>query len=567
MPIPWVVGSSGWALFFHRPYGTFDLTGNLARFIPSASQSVLPLDFFLVTSENPADILKEYAQLTGFPQLPPIWSLGYQQSHRTLSSREEILSEARTFRQKKLPCDVLIYLGTGFCPSGWNTGHGSFTFNEKVFPDPENMIRDLHSENFRVVPHVVLKARHLHGSVSDSGLAAQDPEDIGGYWASHLNVFKMGVDGWWPDEGDWLPQEERLLRNQMYWEGPVSSRPNTRPFALHRNGYAGMQRYAWLWSGDIESTWRTLEAQIPVGINTGLSGMPFWGTDTGGFVTTPELTGELYVRWFQFSSFCPLFRSHGRTWQLRLPWGWNLGDYGPKEIEGYHGDAGLPAESELHNVEVEPICRKYLNLRYQLLPYLYTVIKQASETGMPIMRAMWLHYPEDSRALECSNQYLWGRDILVAPVTEKAATRKRVYLPAGTWYDFWTGEKIQGAAEVTRPVDLATLPLYVRAGAILPMGPVKQYTTEKSSEPLLFNVYPGADGEFELYEDDGTSFDYKSGKFTRLRASWNEAKRQFTLAASAGTPFQGARKLEVRLAPSGARKQLSFDGAEITLKF
>jgi alpha-glucosidase/alpha-D-xyloside xylohydrolase len=180
---------------------------------------------------------------------------------------------------------------------------------------------------------------------------------------------------------------------------------------------------------------------------------------------------------------------------------------------------------------------------------------------------MWLHYPEDSRALECSNQYLWGRDILVAPVTEKAATRKRVYLPAGTWYDFWTGEKIQGAAEVTRPVDLATLPLYVRAGAILPMGPVKQYTTEKSSEPLLFNVYPGADGEFELYEDDGTSFDYKSGKFTRLRASWNEAKRQFTLAASAGTPFQGARKLEVRLAPSGARKQLSFDGAEITLKF
>lgn len=566
MPIPWVVGSSGWALFFHRPYGTFDLTGNLARFIPSSSQPVLPLDFFLVTSENPADILKEYAQLTGFPQLPPIWSLGYQQSHRTLSSREEILSEARTFRQKKLPCDVLIYLGTGFCPSGWNTGHGSFTFNEKVFPDPENMIRDLHSENFRVVPHVVLKARHLHGSVSDSGPAAQDPEDIGGYWASHLNVFQMGVDGWWPDEGDWLPQEERLLRNQMYWEGPVSSRPNTRPFALHRNGYAGMQRYAWLWSGDIESTWRTLEAQIPVGINTGLSGMPFWGTDTGGFVTTPELTGELYVRWFQFSSFCPLFRSHGRTWKLRLPWGWNLGDYGPKEIEGYRGDAGLPAESELHNVEVEPICRKYLNLRYQLLPYLYTVIKEASETGMPIMRAMWLHYPEDSRAVECSDQYLWGRDILVAPVTEKAATRKRVYLPAGTWYDFWTGEKIQGATEVTRPVDLATLPLYVRAGAILPMGPVKQYTTEKTSEPLVFNVYPGADGEFELYEDDGTSFDYKSGKFTRLRTSWNEAKRQFTLAASAGAPFHGARKFEVRLAPSGARKPFSFDGAEITLK-
>ncbi|MHB8500602.1 MAG: glycoside hydrolase family 31 protein [Candidatus Acidiferrales bacterium] len=566
MPIPWVVGSSGWALFFHRPYGTFDLTKSLAQFIPSPSQLALPLDLFLVTSEDPADIFKEYAQLTGFPQLPPIWSLGYQQSHRTLSSREEILSEARTFRKKKLPCDVLIYLGTGFCPSGWNTGHGSFTFNERVFPDPQNMIQDLHKEDFRVVPHVVLKARHLHGRISDTGAAAQDPEDIGGYWASHLKVFQMGVDGWWPDEGDWLPPEERLLRNQMYWEGPLSSRPNVRPFALHRNGYVGIQRYAWLWSGDIESTWRTLEAQIPVGLNTALSGMPFWGTDTGGFVTTPELTGELYVRWFQFSSFCPLFRSHGRTWKLRLPWGWNTGDYGPKEIEGYRGDAGLPSQSELHSADVESICRKYLNLRYQLLPYLYTVVKEASETGMPIMRALWLHYPEDSRAVECSNQYLWGRDILVAPVTEKGATRKRVYLPTGTWYDFWTGEKIQGGAEVTRPVDLTTLPLYVRAGAIIPMGPVKQYTTEKSAETLLFNVYPEADGEFELYEDDGTSFDYKSGKFTRLRASWNDAKRLFSLANSAGTPFHGARNFEVRLAPSGVKKSIIFDGGVKTLQ-
>ncbi|MGB8476944.1 MAG: TIM-barrel domain-containing protein [Candidatus Acidiferrum sp.] len=567
MPIPWAVGSSGWALFFHRPYGTFDLTESLARFIPSPSQPTLPLDLFLVTSEDPADIFKEYAKLTGYPQLPPIWSLGYQQSHRTLSSREEILSEAKTFRQKKIPCDVLIYLGTGFCPSGWNTGHGSFTFNEKVFPDPEKMIQDLHAENFRFVPHVVLKTRHLHGHISDTGTAAQDPEDIAGYWASHLKVFQMGVDGWWPDEGDWLPPDERLLRNQMYWDGPISSRPNVRPFALHRNGYVGIQRYAWLWSGDIESTWRTLEAQIPVGINTGLSGMPFWGTDTGGFVTTPELTGELYVRWFQFSAFCPLFRSHGRTWKLRLPWGWNTGDYGPKEIEGYHGDAGLPSPSELHNAEVEPICRKYLDLRYQLLPYLYTVVKEASETGMPIMRALWLHYPEDSRAVECSSQYLWGRDILVAPVTEKGATRKRVYLPTGTWYDFWTGEKKQGGAEVTRSVDLATLPLYVRAGAIVPLGPLKQYTTEKSAQPLVFTVYPGADGEFELYEDDGTSFDYKSGKFTRLRASWGDAKREFRLAHTAGTPLPAARKFQVRLAPSGKPKTLTFDGTEQVLQF
>ena len=560
MPIPWVVGGTGWGLFFHQPYGTFDLRDRGGRFIPRSSESPLPLDFFLVTSENPADIFKEYAQLTGMPQLPPIWSLGYQQSHRTLSSREEILSEAKTFREKKLPCDVLIYLGTGFCPSGWNTGHGSFTFNEKVFPDPENMIRDMHKENFRFVPHVVLKARHLHGEISDTGEAAQNPEDVANYWATHRKVFEMGTDGWWPDEGDWLPPEERLLRNRMYWDGPVSSRPNVRPYALHRNGYAGIQRYGWLWSGDIESTWRTLESQIPVGINTGLSGMPFWGTDTGGFVTTPELTGELYARWFQFSAFCPLFRSHGRTWKLRLPWGWNTGEYGPEELSGYRGEAGLPAKSALHNAEVEPICRKYLNLRYQLLPYLYSVVKEASETGMPIMRALWLHYPDDSRSVESSNQYLWGRDILVAPVTEKGAAHKRVYLPPGTWYDFWSGEKNPGATTVERKVDLATLPLYVRAGAIIPLGPVKQYTTEKSNEPVVFRVYPGADGQCDLYEDDGTSFDYKNGKFTRLRANWNDGQRQFTLAHAGGEAPAAKRKFAVRLAGSTAEKAFVFDG-------
>ena len=167
------------------------------------------------------------------------------------------------------------------------------------------------------------------------------------YWAEHLEDFRMGVDGWWPDEGDWLPPIDRLVRNRMYWEGPIKDRPNVRPYALHRNGYAGMQRYGWLWSGDVESTWRTLEMHVPVGINTGLSGMPFWGTDTGGFVTTPELTGELYVRWFQFSSFCPLFPSHGRTSKLRLSWGWDTGDYGPKEISSYRPPAGLPDPSDL----------------------------------------------------------------------------------------------------------------------------------------------------------------------------------------------------------------------------
>ena len=163
----------------------------------------------------------------------------------------------------------------------------------------------------------------------------------------------------------------------MYWEGPQLYRPNERPFALHRNGYAGMQRYgAFLWSGDVYSTWETLKTHVPVAVNTGLSGIPFWGTDIGGFVPTPEYTGELHVRWFQFGAFCPSFRAHGRTWHLRLPWGWNTGELGPEELRNYTGGAGHPDRSELHNPHVEPILRKYLELRYRLLPYNYTIAQR-----------------------------------------------------------------------------------------------------------------------------------------------------------------------------------------------
>src|SRR5439155_6015614 len=300
-------------------------------------------------------------------------------------------------------------------------------------------------------------------------------------------------------------------RIRMYYEGSQAFRADERPFALHRNGYAGMARYApFLWSGDVYSTWETLRTHIGVAINTGLSGIPYRGTDIGGFVPTPEFTGELYVRWFQFGAFCPLFRAHGRTWHLRLPWGWNTGELGPNETSTYP-DAGNPPESELHNAQVEPICRKYLELRYGLIPYLYSTVRQTSLTGLPIMRALWLHHADDPVASACADEYLWGRDILVAPVTEKGASARRVYLPRGTWYDFWTNEKVQGGREINRTVDLETMPLYVRAGAIVPFGPVKQYAAEKAAGPLTMVIYPGADGAFDLFEDDGRSFDYERG--------------------------------------------------------
>jgi len=560
LPIPWLIGTDGWAIFFHQPFGVIDLNGPEARFSPEQDASPLPSDLFLVASRDPAEILKQYATLTGFPHMPPLWSLGYQQSHRTLESRDQVMSEASEFREKALPCDTMIYLGTGFSPSGWNTGHGSFTFNEKVFPDPARMIQELHQEHFHVILHLTRPPLQLHGTVRDRGPAAADENDAAHYWATHLDVFKLGVDGWWPDEGDGLSPASRLARNRMYYEGPVRERPNERPWALHRNGYAGLQRYGWLWSGDINSDWKAFAAQIPVGLNTGLAGIPYWGTDTGGFVPTPEYNGELYVRWFQFSTFCPLFRSHGRTWKLHLPWGWNTGETGPIE------EKAVPDPKELHNARVEPICRKYLDLRYRLLPYLYSAVRESHDTGLPIMRALWLHYPADPKAVGRQDD-LWGRDMLVAPVLQPGAGSRVVYLPKGGWHDFWTGERVEGGREIDRKVDLETIPLYVRAGAVIPFGPVKQYVGEKVDQPLSVRVYPGADGRFVLYEDDGSTFAFERGEFMRLAMEWNDQPRRLRMSLAQGSRLFGpaARDIEVELS-GGGKKTVRFSGSPVTVQ-
>jgi alpha-glucosidase/alpha-D-xyloside xylohydrolase len=501
--------------------------------------------------------------------MPPLWSLGYQQSHRTLASREEVIGEAKMFRAKKLPCDALIYLGTGFCPSGWNTANGSFVFNRTVFPDPKETIDELHKEHFRVVLHSVILSDRLRGTVHDScALSDFDETKASCYWAMHHEVMSAGADGWWPDEGDPLDAASRLNRIRMYWEGAQLDRPNERPYALHRNGYAGMQRYApFLWSGDVYSTWETLRTHIPIGINAGLSGMPYWGTDIGGFVPTKELTGELYVRWFQFGAFCPLFRSHGRTWKLRLPWGWNMGELGPNEVSGY-GDAANPDASELHNAAVEPICRKYLELRYRMLPYLYSAVRECCLTGMPIIRAMWLHYPDDEIAVGRGDQYLWGRDILVAPVVERGATERRVYLPAGDWFDFWTEEAIAGRREITNPVTLETVPLFIRAGSILPMGPLKQWTGQKAEESLSLTIYPGANGSFTLYEDDGITFEYRRGEWQGIDITWTEQSRTLSLKLARGSKMlaPSPRSVQVRILPSKEFKAINFRGLPLSIR-
>jgi len=568
---PFLIGTEGWGMFAASPRGGFDLRGDRGALNP---QNAAPgeADVFVIDAREPAEALKEFVHLTGAPVMPPKWALGYMQSHRTLSTEADILQEARKFREDDLPCDTMIFLGTGFCTNGWNYGHDSFEFSTNVFArDATSVIHDLHTNHLHVVLHVVPLQRDypaLHGNIPPAPGENVDKQDIGSYWNRHKELVAAGVDGWWPDEGDWLDEPSRLARHRMYYEGPLSSTPDERPWNLQRNGAPGMAQFGgWIWSGDINSSWQTFASQVKVGINSSLSLSPFWGTDIGGFYPSAnhEFTGELYARWFEFAAFCPSFRSHGRTWRLHTPWGWNTGETGVVESRP------PPDPSELHNAAIEPVCKKYLELRYQLMPYTYTITREARDTGMPLMRALWFHYPKDPEAVKLGSEYLWGRDLLVAPVTEKAATTRRVYLPEGNWFDWWNNEKVSGKQWIDRPVDLATMPIYVRAGAIIPVDPIRQYISEKVDGPTTLKVFPGADGEFTLYDDDGESPRYLNGSDNQtiwIHFKWNDSRRRLTVEADPRMKKWpgGARSFAAQLiGPNSQVKPIEFSGKRIEM--
>ncbi len=567
---PFLIGTEGWALFLASPAGGIDLRGDNGALNPRGNVAPGVADVFVTDALEPADAMREYIRLTGAPVMPPKWALGFMQSHRTLSTEADILQEAKTFREKNLPCDTFIFLGTGFCPAGWNFGHDSFQLNTNVFSrDAASVIGDLHADHLHVILHIVPLQRDypsLHGDIPPAPGESLDQQHIANYWNRHHDLISAGVDGWWPDEGDWLDEPSRLARHRMYYEGPLSSKPDERPWNLQRNGAPGMARFGgWIWSGDISSSWQTFASQVKVGVNSSLSLSPFWGTDIGGFYPSAdhEYTGELYARWFEFAAFCPSFRSHGRTWHLHLPWGWDTGETGPIESRP------PPDPSELHNASVEPVCRKYLDLRYQLMPYTYTVTREARDTGLPLMRALWLQYPRDPEAVKLGDEYLWGHDLLIAPVTEKAAQSRRTYLPAGDWYDWWNNQKISGKQWTERPVDLATMPIYVRAGAIIPFDPVRQYMTQPVDGPTVLKIFPGANGEFTLYDDDGESPRYLNGSDTNtvwIHFRWNDATRRLTIEPDSRMKKWpgGERMFAVEIIGSNAKQQqIEFRGKKV----
>jgi len=583
-PVALLVGTRGWGLYFATPWGKVDLSKpDSGRFLPiearppegmrqshanqhlQLGKGIPPMehfvsglkDVFVFDVREPTAFLKDLSTLSGQAVLPPKWALGYMQSHRTLEDDAQMLKIVDTFREKRIPLDAVIYLGTGFTPRGWNKPQPSFESNPEVFKrDPAKVIADFHERNAKVVLHMVPWDRDRLPLLDDAHLMD--------YWKQHTGLVAAGVDGWWPDEGDWFDLHERIKRHQLYYEGPISTQPDRRPWSLHRNGHLGIARWGgWVWSGDTQSTWKSLEAQIAVGINHSLSLSPYWGSDIGGFFSTPELTGELYARWFQFSAFCPSFRAHGRTWWTRLPWGWGLDSLGPVE------DKEPPKLSELKNAAIEPIARRYSELRYQLLSYNYTLAHEARERGLPFMRAMWLHYPGDSQARGIGNQYLWGRDLLIAPVFEKGATKRDVYLPAGDWYDFWSGERHRGGGTISRAVDLATMPIFVRAGTILPLDPIRQHTGEAVHEPLTLRIYRGADGTGQLYQDDGSSNGYLKGASSLTALSWDDKNTKLTIAPQNPQAHRQSYKgsLRIELIPGGEVKSADYVGQPISIGF
>ena len=599
-PVAFLIGTEGWGIYMPSPWSEVDLrdarTGYFKPWIPPVLKSdsvehkreyvrlvqgrppvdhIIPglYDLFVFDGDEPGGLLKDISLVAGPAVLPPKYAMGYMQSHRTLEDETQMTDIVRTFREKRIPIDAVIYLGTGFCPRGWNTEQPSFEFNPEVFRRaPAEVIRDLHDLNVKVITHIVPWDRDslptLHGSIPPGKGDAVDEGHLLPYWNQHLDLVETGIDAWWPDEGDWFNLHERINRHRLYYEGPVHTQPGIRPWSLHRNGHLGVAQWGgWIWSGDTESSWKTLEGQIAVGINHSLSISPFWGSDIGGFYPRNERTGEMYARWFQFGAFCPSFRSHGRTWWTVLPWGWGLSEMGPREdnnrnVPARNTEMYNPSPDELNNPAIEPVCRKYAELRYRLLSYNYTLAWEARETGLPMMRAMWIHYPGDLKGLGKGDQYLWGRDMLVAPVYQPGARERTVYLPEGIWYDWFTDAPVEGGRDYTRPVDLETMPIFVRAGAIIPTDPLRQYVTEEVEEDLTFRIYTGADGDYTLYEDDGISNDYLRGKgYNVIRLHWDDASGTLEIDPSV-MKLNGNKERTFRVVtiPDGKTCEFRFDG-------
>ena len=512
--------------------------------------------------------LQAYRRLTGEAPLMPRWLLGFWQCKERYASQAELLGVATKLRDLKVPVDGIIQ-DWQYWPPG-NDTWGSHLFDPARYPDPAGMFKQLDAMNYHTLISVWAKfdlgsenSKELNAAggmfpevtryVSPPGQGQwYDPFAPAGratYWKEIRDqLFSKGVDGWWLD----APEPEinnmgfrayttplgpgyevynayPLMHSMGIYQGQRATTDKKRVVILTRSAWAGQQRNSAItWSGDIQGSWQVFKNQIPAGLNFSLSGIPYWNTDTGGFFgnrsagngdpTNPQYQ-EIFARWFQFSAFCPMFR--------------------------VHGSYGLSPGKEFYRFDekTQGIMRKYLDLRYRLLPYLYSVAWQVTSNGATFMRPLVMDFPKDKEALNIGGQYLFGPAIMVTPVTTAGAATQAVYVPATAkpWYDFWTGKTSPAGQRVEAAAPVDTMPLFIRPGSIIPMGPFLQYSNEKPADPIELRIYRGADGAFTLYEDEGDNYNYEKREYATIPITWNEAKRTLEIGKRTGE-FPGMMK-------------------------
>lgn len=568
-------------------------------------------DFYFIAGEDYDGVIRGYRTLTGKAQVMPKWALGFWQSRERYSTQDELVGTLAEMRRRHIPVDNIVQDWQYWKEDQW----GSHQFDPERYPDPEKMLDDVHGMNARFMISVWPKFytnTDNYQELKASGYAYTHAEDAGLVdWLGHKQTFydayseggrqmfwrqmdknlysKYGrkIDAWWMDASEpnlrdclpmdyfkWLLTPNALGSSTEYlnayalvnadaiYNGQRKIDPDKRVFLLTRNGFAGLQRYSTAtWSGDIGTSWIDMRMQMPAGLNYSMSGIPFWGMDIGGFSVmgkfydeaNQEEWRELQTRWHQFGTFVPLFRTHGQWPQREL---WNI------------APEGSPAyESILW----------YMRLRYRLMPYLYSLAGAVHFGDYTLMRGLPMDFPDDPKVRDLSDQWMFGPALMPCPVYEYQARSREVYFPEGGWYDIYTGEYIQGSQTQVVPAPYERIPLFARAGSIIPYGPEIEWSGEKPADDICLYVYSGADVDFTLYEDDGLTYGYEKGKFSTIPISWDEASGTLTIGARQGT-FPGAlekRSFRVVLVdpshpvpydPDASGQPVSYEGSSISLR-
>lgn len=552
--IPLLISTNGYGIFWNNPSRS-RMNNRFVHALYLSAEVADRVDYYFIYGPEPDAIVGRYRELTGEVPLFGRWAYGFWQCKNKYQSQQELETVAARYRAEHIPVDNIVQ------DWFWWITMGEMKWNPH-YPDPQGMIDTLHKEHFHLMVSIWpyfrpgsatydefdkkgwFIARTIQPSFHPVGQALYDatnPDARKQYWANaNTALFQKGVDAWWldTDEPETEGREDNLLvmnkislgsgaryanvyplfHTQGVSDGQHAASDEKRVFILSRSAYAGAQRYGvTAWSGDVLSDWVTFQRQIPAGLNYSMSGMPYWTTDIGGFISGGNLNDpkfrELFVRWFQFGAFSPIFRVHG----TRNPDENELWSYGP---------------------DAQKILIDYDTLRYRLMPYIYSEAWQVTSSHGTLMRPLVMDWREDVEAQNTGDEYLFGPAILVSPVTTVGATTRNVYLPQAAWYDFWTGEKVdasQHGVRITADAPLNKLPLYVRAGSIIPMGPKMEWTTEKPANPIELRIYPGADGNFTLYEDENDSYRYEKGAHAIIALHWDDAARTLTLDAREGS--------------------------------